>query len=841
MTRKDAMTASFGQRVFDCLDQPRRGSARWMLLASIMMLAAVAPPAAAATTGQASFSAASDLPVDVGPVSVAVGDFNGDGSPDLVTTNLSAGTVSVLLGNGAGGFSAATNLAAGASPWSVAVGDLNGDGKPDLAVATADGVAVLLNDGTGGFSASTVYDTGGTSPTAVAIGDFNGDGKQDLAVVNSGTNDVSILLGDGTGNFAAASIAATTFPVGAGAFSLAVGDFNGDGKLDLAVGNESANTVSILLGDGSGGFSPAVDYAAGTSPGSVAVGDFNGDGKQDLAVADVGSGGVSVLLGDGTGRLSSPTATTTGASPYSVAVGDFNRDGKQDLVVANSGGTAASVLLGNGAGGLSAATNYTTGAAPRGVAVGDFNKDGKPDLAIADSNSNSVSVLLNNTPPPPPTITGPANGSYNNTRTVLLSGTAQANSTVTLYDGASSQGTAPASASGAWTKTLTAVADGTHTYTATATDAGHDTGVASTPLQVIEDTQAPAAPTITSPTNGSYNNTRTVVLSGTAEANSTVTLYDGASSQGTAPASASGAWTKTLAAVADGTHTYTATATDAAHNTGVASTPVHVIEDGVAPQTAITSGPSGMTNSPSFSFSSSKAGATFTCRLAGPGQAGGYAACSSPMVYPNLPDGSYTFSVRATDAAGNTDPNPPSRTFSVQTRSSRGAGASSAGGGERSNATRAPGGLSTTSGSADHNGVRPTGAALIELALSPSAFVAAPWGPSASDAGAGAGAKTGTTIAFSLTQPGIVRFAIELRVAGHTAQGRCVTGRRHRANAACKRFRALSGSFVRAAATGANHFHFSGRLAGHKLTRGRYRLVATTSSGQSFSTPFRIK
>jgi hypothetical protein len=749
MTRKDAMTASFGQRVFDCLDQPRRGSARWMLLASIMMLAAVAPPAAAATTGQASFSAASDLPVDVGPVSVAVGDFNGDGSPDLVTTNLSAGTVSVLLGNGAGGFSAATNLAAGASPWSVAVGDLNGDGKPDLAVATADGVAVLLNDGTGGFSASTVYDTGGTSPTAVAIGDFNGDGKQDLAVVNSGTNDVSILLGDGTGNFAAASIAATTFPVGAGAFSLAVGDFNGDGKLDLAVGNESANTVSILLGDGSGGFSPAVDYAAGTSPGSVAVGDFNGDGKQDLAVADVGSGGVSVLLGDGTGRLSSPTATTTGASPYSVAVGDFNRDGKQDLVVANSGGTAASVLLGNGAGGLSAATNYTTGAAPRGVAVGDFNKDGKPDLAIADSNSNSVSVLLNNTPPPPPTITGPA--------------------------------------------------------------------------------------------NGSYNNTRTVVLSGTAEANSTVTLYDGASSQGTAPASASGAWTKTLTAVADGTHTYTATATDAAHNTGVASTPVHVIEDGVAPQTAITSGPSGMTNSPSFSFSSSKAGATFTCRLAGPGQAGGYAACSSPMVYPNLPDGSYTFSVRATDAAGNTDPNPPSRTFSVQTRSSRGAGASSAGGGERSNATRAPGGLSTTSGSADHNGVRPTGAALIELALSPSAFVAAPWGPSASDAGAGAGAKTGTTIAFSLTQPGIVRFAIELRVAGHTAQGRCVTGRRHRANAACKRFRALSGSFVRAAATGANHFHFSGRLAGHKLTRGRYRLVATTSSGQSFSTPFRIK
>jgi hypothetical protein len=229
------------------------------------------------------------------------------------------------------------------------------------------------------------------------VGDFNGDGKQDLAVANYlefTSSTVSILLGDGTGNFSAP----TNYTVGNGPIFVAVGDFNGDGKQDLAVVDEFSNSVSILLGDGAGNFSAPTNFAVGGEPSSVAVGDFNGDGKQDLAVANVDDGTLSILLGDGTGNFSAATNFGVGNFPFSVAVGDFNGDGKQDLAVANFDGDNVSILLGDGAGNFSAPTNFGAGSNPIWLAVGDFNGDGKQDLAVANYYSDNVSILLRDCP-----------------------------------------------------------------------------------------------------------------------------------------------------------------------------------------------------------------------------------------------------------------------------------------------------------------------------------------------------------------------------------------------------------------------------------------------------------
>jgi predicted NUDIX family NTP pyrophosphohydrolase len=207
--------------------------------------------------------------------------------------------VSVLLGNGDGTFQAAVNFGAGSLPLSVAVGDFNGDGVQDLAVANelSANVSVLLGNGDGTFQAVVNFGAG-NFPSSVAVGDFNGDGAQDLAVANNSSNNVSVLLGNGDGTFTAA----VNFGAGARPFSVAVGDFNGDGVQDLAVANEGTSAfftdgnVSVLLGNGDGTFQAAVNFGAGSNPWSVTVGDFNGDGAQDLAVANHHSANVSVLI-----------------------------------------------------------------------------------------------------------------------------------------------------------------------------------------------------------------------------------------------------------------------------------------------------------------------------------------------------------------------------------------------------------------------------------------------------------------------------------------------------------------------------------------------------------------
>jgi len=247
---------------------------------------------------------------------------------------------------------------AGSAPFSVAIGDLNGDGKPDMAVAnySSRAVSVLLGRGDGRFAAKVDFLTG-SFPRSVAIGDVSGDGKQDLAVANNDAGTVSVLLGQGDGSFGAK----VDYGTGSQPYSVAMGDVSGDGKLDLGVANSGSSTVSVLLGHGDGRFGVKADFRVGSAPLSVAIVDVSGDGKPDLVTVNGGSSSASVLLGKGDGSFGASVGYATGNTPQSVAIGDVSGDGKPDLAVANSGSNTVSVLLGNGDGSFGARMGDGTG------------------------------------------------------------------------------------------------------------------------------------------------------------------------------------------------------------------------------------------------------------------------------------------------------------------------------------------------------------------------------------------------------------------------------------------------------------------------------------------------
>jgi len=337
-----------------------------------------------------------------------MGDWNGDERIDLAVayTNSasSSGNVTILLGNGSGGFSSGPSVPAVPVPTSVAVGDLNRDGKLDLAVGNFNerAVRILLGNGSGGFTSGPSAAVG-YWPKYVGVGDWNGDAKLDLAVTSLQNNTVTILLGDGAGLFNPA--AGSPISVGTGPHCATAGDWNRDGQLDLAVPGFNDRNVTILLGNGSGGFNQAAGspIALETYPLGVGAGDWNGDGKLDLALAGTNSG-VAILLGSGTGTFSPAPGSPfgTGTNPRSIAVGDLNADGKLDLAVANNSSHNVTILLGNGSGAFVAAAGspVAVGSYPVSISAGDVNGDGVSDLAVANGlyGGGSVSIVLNNSP-----------------------------------------------------------------------------------------------------------------------------------------------------------------------------------------------------------------------------------------------------------------------------------------------------------------------------------------------------------------------------------------------------------------------------------------------------------
>lgn len=303
---------------------------------------------------------------------IAVGDFNQDGKPDLafVTTLPS---LDVMLGNGDGTFAAPVPLSSSlsASPIFVGTGDFNGDGIPDLAVLNAPNTLnLLLGNGDGTFRAGATYPTG-ANPVFLAVGDFNGDGAQDIAIANSGDNTLTVLLGKGDGTFTAAPTPpSATSP---SPMAIAVGDFDGDGNLDLAVANYGNDThrqtgsLAILLGHGDGTFTLQIEYGLRYDLNSIAVGDFTGSGKPDLVLSDQ-MGLVEVMTNSGGGQFAGPELPHAAGAANAVAAGDFNGDGIADILVSSDDDPAIGAFTGV----LLAQVGSTTSSLVSTTVVSDF-------------------------------------------------------------------------------------------------------------------------------------------------------------------------------------------------------------------------------------------------------------------------------------------------------------------------------------------------------------------------------------------------------------------------------------------------------------------------------------
>ena len=313
-------------------------------------------------------------------------------APQTLTVNgINSSAIQILPSGSAGNYTLTATVTGQGTATPTGTVSFLDTTNSNLSLGTA-----ALGSGTTTIAFSSASTLGaGNVPSSIAFGDFNGDGKQDLAIANANDNTLTILLGNGDGTFTPAS---ATLATGMAPRAIAVGDFNGDGKQDLAIANANDNTLTILLGNGDGTFTPAsATPATGVAPRAIAVGDFNGDGKQDLAIANANDNTLTILLGNGDGTfVAASSIPATGQNPSSLAVGDFNDDGKMDIAVTNFAGNSVTVLLGNGDGTFTPAASPSTGNSPTAIAVGDFNGDGKPDLAVANSADATVEVLLGN-------------------------------------------------------------------------------------------------------------------------------------------------------------------------------------------------------------------------------------------------------------------------------------------------------------------------------------------------------------------------------------------------------------------------------------------------------------
>ena len=364
----------------------------------------------------AEFASPKSYPVGTAPVAVAIGDFNGDGKPDLAVANSGSDNVSILLNKGDGTFQSAMNFTTGPSPAVLATGDYNGDHRLDLvsispgdpSKGTHGTVSLLLGNGDGTFR-SAAQIPAGPFPLSVATGDLNGDQKLDLIIGDQSTDTLSVLLGNGDGTFQSAKT--ITLGSGGSVSSIVVAEFNADNKPDVVAAVTDPVTpansgLRILLGNGDGSFQPAAAVADSNHGGYLLARDFNEDHKLDLVVrSHVGpppgcqefciSVDITNLYrgkGDGTFDSGIRVAIQIFSAGGNIAVGDFNSDSKLDLFL-----TPGQLFLGSGDGRFVSVAFDSSG---RGgfVAAADFNGDTLLDLALTDTTSNAVVVVLNTSP-----------------------------------------------------------------------------------------------------------------------------------------------------------------------------------------------------------------------------------------------------------------------------------------------------------------------------------------------------------------------------------------------------------------------------------------------------------
>lgn len=449
--------------------------------------------------GNGGFGGDTEIAVRWGPSNVIVADVNGDGRLDLLTTNYDSNTVSVRHGDGTGGFSGTTEIMVEGRPASVATADVNRDGRIDLlvanqvsgtvsvllggetvaateviattsrsgpltvsdvitltlvtdepisatgtprltlgngasatyagldgsgrpqfsyTVAAGDDIANLvvtgldLNGGTLGVASRTSFSAAtqvavGDNPNSVTAADVNGDGRIDLLTANADSNTVSVRLGDGSGGF----LTNTEVSAGSGSYAVTTADVNKDGRIDLLTANYLSNSVSVRLGDGDGGFSGSHEVAVGGSPYSVTTTDVNGDGKLDLIAPSRDRNTVSVRLGNGDGSFSGSAEISVQGETSAVATADVNGDGKIDLLAACSWNDTVSVRLGDGNGGFFGTTDISITGRPLSITTADVNGDGRIDLLTANTINDSVSVRL-----------GDGSGNFSGTTEVAVGG-----------------------------------------------------------------------------------------------------------------------------------------------------------------------------------------------------------------------------------------------------------------------------------------------------------------------------------------------------------------------------------------------------------------------------------
>jgi hypothetical protein len=418
------------------------------------------------SNGLGNFNPSGSLPVGDYPQAVTAGDVSEDGIADLVVANEESNDISVLLGNGDGTFGTEQRYGLGVPPGEflnpryIVIDDLDGDGLQDLVVANwwsgyptpslslfygtgggqfseavtgdrtrgfalltaiadfdEDGakdvvrscmngswVSWIFGDGHGAFVTNR-YEEVGELPKDVAVGDLDGNGRLDLVTANEDSDDVSVLLADAAGTFSPEQRscvvdAVPPCPLGSDPAALDVGEMTGNAHADLAVANSASDTVSILAGDGAGGFSfvSSLTLTAGTSPSAIAIGDLDNDDEQDLVVVGEGLSRLGVFLGNGDGTFAPPLGlpTVAGTNPTAVALGTLDGDAHLDVVVANAGSDDVTVLLGDGDGTFTSAPTVTAGSEPTDVAVGDVNGDQILDLAVANDGADTLHVYLGN-------------------------------------------------------------------------------------------------------------------------------------------------------------------------------------------------------------------------------------------------------------------------------------------------------------------------------------------------------------------------------------------------------------------------------------------------------------